>query len=496
MTATAEGGPVTLIVPTDAVQMTDGSNTEFVKKLQNGDSIEAVNTTAASASLMLSGSYDLAIYNTAGNPYSMARETTTSTITIPSGYRAVITSRSTAGTVVNREQSKFRITEQTDPALEILKPCQNKTVQVKNTSTGNWSLFAKGKTNWVTYNENGSVRDYDLESAITRFVLAPGEKVTITQAQADEFALWGPYDAMQVLTVDHSALNQSELPVGEKLTATNLTTSPRTIKVTGDFDYVIGEGEEKVGQSPVSVPGKATTKLISKDTSLVTVFSPYGWFTFKNIGDEKSALSGRRAAGKIAKLDPRHYDPQTFHSDPIDTSTGAQVINRTLLSAHGSVDIPFQAQYHSLLTGKGSLGIGWSHNFAIRLEADSEGEVINIFWNDFRSNIVERGTDGEYTSTEQATAKDTLSHTDKGYILQRNDGSTYHFSESGLLTSMADKTGIEVLFEYSASGTLTSIKDSLTDAALTLSYDDEGNISSVKDHSGRTITFGYDTKVE
>lgn len=493
ITATTEGGTVTVAVPTDAAQITDGSYTEFVNKLENGKSLEAVNTTNASAALTLKGSYDLAIYNTAGNPYSIARETTTSTITVPSGYRAVITSRSSAGTVVNGEQSKFRITEQSDPALEVLKPGQLNTVQVKNTSTGNWSLFAKGKTNWVSYSENGSVTDYDLESALTRFVLAPGEKVTITQAQAADFALWGPHDAMQVLTVDHSALNQSEVPVGEKLTATNLTNTSRTLKVTGDFNYSIGEEEAKVGQSPITIPGKAKAGLISKDASPVTVFAPYGWFTFENIGDERSALSGRKAAGKIAKLDPRRYDPQTFISDPIDTSTGAQIINRTLISAHGSVDIPFQAQYYSLLTGEGSLGIGWSHNFAIRLEPDNEKKVVKVFWNDFRSNIFERGTDGNYTSSELATSKDKLSHTNEGYILQRNDGSTYRFTESGLLTSMADKIGLEVLFEYSASGTLTSIKDSLTDAVLTLSYNDAGYISSVKDQAGRTIAFGYDT---
>ncbi|KHL91685.1 hypothetical protein QW71_33315, partial [Paenibacillus sp. IHB B 3415] len=488
-----EAGAVTLAVPTDAVRITDGDS-EFLRALEFGETLEAVNTTNSAAGLIVSGKYDLAIYNASGNPYSFARETTNAALSIPAGYRAVLTSRQTAGTVVNGSQTAFRVTEQSNPALNVVKPGQYNTVQIKNVSSGTWSISADGRTDWVSYNGSGAVLDYALKSEASSFALPPSGRVIVTQPSLDGLALWGPYDAVETQILDHPALEQRELGQGMVLSALNLTASSQSVKVAGAFSYRIGEGTEGAGQSPLAVPAGAAALIRNTDTEDYQVFAPYGTFELVDYGTGTGPISGSGAAEQIAKLDPADYDPQSLVSDPVDTGSGAQIINRTLLTAHGAVPVPFQAQYHSLLTGEGALGSGWSHNFAIRLEADSSGNTVKVYWNDFRNNTFVRGTSGAFTSPDEAAMLDSLTEgTDGTYVLQRNDGSVYRFAETGQLTSLADRTGVRIELAYSPAGQLVSVIDPLTGAGLTLGYNAAGHVSTVTDQADRQISIAYDT---
>ncbi|MBT2288840.1 hypothetical protein J7E73_06740 [Paenibacillus albidus] len=487
-----EAGPVTVSVPTDAVRATDGSDSEFVKGLEIGESMEAVNRTGASASLIVSGKYDLAIYDGTGKPSSFARETSSAAISIPGGYRAVLTSRQTGGTVVSGSQAAFQIADQANPALNIVKPGQGNTAQIKNISTGTWKLSADGTANWASYSGSGAVLDYGLESEASGFTLTPSERLNVTQPLLDGLALWGPFDAMQTETVDHPALDQGELKADGLLSALNQTSTAQTLKVEGAFSYLIGQGSEQTGQSPLTVPAGASALLRNIDTADIQVYAPYGLFQLEDQGEGTVPISGIGAAGQIAKLDPADYDPQSFHSDPVDTATGAQIINRTLLTAHGAVPIPFQAQYHSLLTGEGALGTGWSHNFAIRLSRDSSGDHVRVHWNDFRSNLFVRGANGTFASSDTAARLDSLTENPDGsYVLKRNDGTAYQFTAAGLLSSLSEHTGLQLVFTYTPTGQLTGVVDPLTDAALNFAYNAKGKVAAVSDQAGREVAFAY-----
>lgn len=490
----ADTVPITVAVPTDAIKETDGNDPdEFVKGLEFGESIEAVNTTNETATLIVSGKYDMAVYSASGNPVSFARETSSASIFVPAGYRAVVTGREASGTVVSGSQSAFQIAEQIEPALNIIKPGQGNTVEIKNISAGTWSLSIDGKTNWVSYNGSGALLDYVLEDDISLFTMSASQKLVVTQPFLDGLALWGPYDAMQTQTIEHPALVQTDLAEEAVLKALNLAGADRTLKVEGLFTYRIGEGAELNGQSPLSVPIGATVYIRNVGMAEYQVYAPFGSFQFEIDRTGTGPISGIGAAEQIAKLDPADYDPQSFHSDPIDTASGAQIINRTLLTAHGAVPIPFQAQYHSLLAGEGALGTNWSHNYEIRLTSDLGGDIVKVYWNDFRSNTFVRDSNGTFTSADQATKLDNLvENVDGTYELRRNDGTVYHFSETGILTSLAEKTGLQLMFGYSSDGRLMTVTEPLTGAMLSFGYNAGGNVSTVSDQAGRQIVINYD----
>ncbi|WP_152961918.1 toxin C-terminal domain-containing protein [Aneurinibacillus migulanus] len=398
----ADKTPITVAVPTDAVQEANNPDV-FTKWLSSGQSMEAKNTSNTPGTLTVNGKYDFVLYNAAGEPVSYERETSTATLSVPSGHRVVLTSRRAAGITVSGSASAFTRTDQSNPAL--------------------------------------------------------------VQAKVDKKAV---------------------------LKAINLKDSAQTVKIEGSFTYRLDREKEQVGQSPLTVPAGKTAWIRNTSENEFWVYSPYDSFQLEVGEAESEVISGVRAAEQIRKLNLGDYDSQSFHADPVDTSTGAQIMNLTPLTAHGTMPVPFQAQYHSLLTGKGALGTGWSHNYEVRLEPDSSGNKVTVFWNAFRANTFKRGRDGLFSSDEQATKRDRLTKRSDGtFELKRNDGTVYHFTASGRLTQLQEKTGLKLVFGYSSEGKLTSVTEPLTHAALTLSYN-AGRIAKVEDQAHRATSFAYD----
>ncbi|MCI1695608.1 RHS repeat-associated core domain-containing protein [Aneurinibacillus aneurinilyticus] len=394
--------PITVAVPTDAVQEAENPDV-FTKWLSSGQSMEAKNTSNTPSTLTVNGKYDFVLYNAAGEPISYERETSTAALSVPSGYRVILTSRRAAGITVSGSASAFTRTDQSNPAL--------------------------------------------------------------VQAKVDKKAV---------------------------LKAINLKDSAQTVKIEGSFTYRLDREKEQVGQSPLTVPAGKTAWIRNTSENEFWVYSPYDYFQLEVEEAESEVISGVRAAEQIRKLNLGDYDSQSFHADPVDTSTGAQIMNLTPLTAHGAMPVPFQAQYHSLLTGKGALGTGWSHNYEVRLEPDSSGNKVTVFWNAFRANTFKRGGDGLFSSDDQATKRDRLTKRSDGtFELKRNDGTVYYFTASGRLTQLQEKTGLKLVFGYSSEGKLTSVTEPLTHAALTLSYN-AGRIAKVEDQAHRATSFSYD----
>ncbi|GGO00237.1 polymorphic toxin-type HINT domain-containing protein [Saccharibacillus kuerlensis] len=195
----------------------------------------------------------------------------------------------------------------------------------------------------------------------------------------------------------------------------------------------------------------------------------------------------------IASLNPSACDEQTFYADAIDTSTGAQIITNTMLAAYGSVEIPFQAQYYSLLQGDGDLGKGWSHNYEIRLQELAEEDAVRVHWSAFRYNTFIHNADGTYSSFDKAARDDLLQqNADGSYTLNRYEGTTYRFTAEGALQSMNTAGGIELTLQYGTDGKLSSVTEPATGAKLLFTYNDEGLVSSVSDQADRTASFPYD----
>ncbi|CAM4339515.1 RHS repeat-associated protein [Paenibacillus endophyticus] len=484
----------TVTVPTDAIQVTNGDGTDqFVKGIESGESIKALNTSSVKSSLVVSGRYDIAIYTGAGVPVSYARESNAVSVSIPASHYAVLTGRQTGGTVVSGYLTAFEVTEQEETALKVVTPGYANSVELQSLAAVPFSVTLDGSASWVKYDADNSALDYGWEHTRDTLILSSDQRIVITSPRLDGLQIWGPYQSLQSTVSEEPALVQEELGAGKTLTAVNLTGASRTLKAGGIFTYRIGQAGNQTGINPLAVLANGTAYLRNTGSSYYVVYAPYGHFGFTAGGSVSGPISGKDAADKIAALDPADYDPQSFHADPIDTATGAQIINRTLITAHGAVPIPFQAQYHSLLSGEGALGQDWSHNFEIRLVANEEGSSVKVYWNAFRGNTFVKGLDGQFASSEAAAKCDKLTRKPDGtYELRRNDGAVYLFAESGQLAEMAGKTGERLLFGYSQDGRLSTVSDPLTDAELTLGYDAADKLSTVTDQAGRQASFAYD----
>ncbi|MFB5680880.1 RHS repeat-associated core domain-containing protein [Paenibacillus terreus] len=485
---------VTVTVPTEAVMETDGQDL-VVKSLAMDTTLKVTNVSAAAEQLSLRGIYDVAVYNSAKQPVSYSRSTSAAKLSLPAGYYAVVTGKRQEPTIISGSPSAFEFSEHANPAIRVVTPAAAGSAKIQNISTVGWTLSTRGAADWVRYDASGAVLDYEQGSNHTSYTMEPSQPLKVTPS-ASTLELWGPFEAMKAEELEEPALINVRMNGNSALKVTNLTSAARTFKAEGNFMYRFGNEEEKQGQSPFTVSAAQAVIIRNPGMAAYQVYSPYGFFKYEDARQEEAeAISGKKAVDNIRKVDPSGYDPLTLHADPIDTATGAQIMNHTLLTSHAAVPVPFQAQYYSLLTGDGALGIGWSHNYEIRLKPAADGQSASVYWNAFRYNSFVKGADGTYTSSDKSVLHDRLTQTgDGGYVLKRNDGTVYTFAADGTLSSVAERGGMKLVLKYSNAGELASVTEPLTGDGLTFTYNIAGDMVTAEEQSGRKVSFAYDAK--
>ncbi|MBE0448645.1 MAG: SBBP repeat-containing protein, partial [Actinobacteria bacterium] len=221
----------------------------------------------------------------------------------------------------------------------------------------------------------------------------------------------------------------------------------------------------------------------------------YDGFISKFTGDlfVSKAISGLRATDEIAKLSIEEVDTASYIGDPIDASTGAHVLERTLLTLNGAEPLQFTLRYNSLLLAEGPLGKGWEHNFETRLEALANGDV-DIHWSANRKNrFINDGAD-HFTAQDLANRFDTLvKNADGSYTFTKQDQRVYKFAADGKLIEQKNGHGQSFVFTYDASGRLSKVKEPVSAKEITFTYNAAGRISTVTDSAGRQVSFAYDT---
>ncbi|WP_205690282.1 RHS repeat-associated core domain-containing protein [Chengkuizengella sediminis] len=204
-------------------------------------------------------------------------------------------------------------------------------------------------------------------------------------------------------------------------------------------------------------------------------------------------ISGSEAKKQIERIDYYAFaDTRSYHADPVDTSSGAMVINKNLLQLHGPQKLNFKLAYHSLLLNEGVVGIGWSHNYDAYLEQESEYSVV-IRWSNHQKNRFIKNEDGTYDSYDKATQFDELTQQEDGsYTLKRKDQRIYQFDASGKLVELINKHGKSITFQYDES-THQLIKVIEEDTGTFFSFEYTGNLlTKVTDNLARTVHLQYD----
>ncbi|OQX26395.1 MAG: hypothetical protein BWK80_10595, partial [Desulfobacteraceae bacterium IS3] len=185
---------------------------------------------------------------------------------------------------------------------------------------------------------------------------------------------------------------------------------------------------------------------------------------------------------------------ERYCGDPVETSTGAQILEYSLLTVQGVIPISFNLAYNSLVLDEGPAGKGWGFNygFGARIEEIAGGDI-KVHWSNNRSNRFNPQGSGIYTSVETACRYDKLvKNTDGTYTLTMQDKTVYKFNSAGKLIELRNTKNQSLTFAYDASGKLIRITEPISGVFLNYAYNAQGLLSIVSDPLNRQIKLGYD----
>lgn len=198
-------------------------------------------------------------------------------------------------------------------------------------------------------------------------------------------------------------------------------------------------------------------------------------------------LANVKGAGKISTI---------FSPDPVNLSTGNFIYDKEDLKINGSLPFIFRRFYNSRNHYAGALGSDWNHNYEISLSfkksALSGEEEITILLEDGKEETFLPVEKGIYTPGNQSLS--ILKKTEEGYSYTTLSGDIYIFDENGRYQRREDSNGqgFTLIYEddtktVEGARPIRIQKD--TGEYFALSYDEEGYLKSVSDHTGRIFTY-------
>ena len=204
---------------------------------------------------------------------------------------------------------------------------------------------------------------------------------------------------------------------------------------------------------------------------------------------------------------------ENTYADPIDITTGAFSESKTALTVSGGKQIAFTLNYNSLLAEyAGELGYGWSHDYESGI-ANYNGQLVLttgagrqakflsqdmmdgvIYGSYLDDNTIQVDASRMYTGkfacvTGGMEDYSIFRNMDGTYELRTPNEDIYYYNEDGILVSMRDKNQRSVTVTRVVNTMI--LMDTLSRACLTLRYDDDGKIVSVKDNLGNEAVFAY-----
>ena len=177
-------------------------------------------------------------------------------------------------------------------------------------------------------------------------------------------------------------------------------------------------------------------------------------------------------------------DELAMPGDPVDLLTGSFTWNYTDFALYGENDLKFTRFYKSVKADKNyGLGNGWTSNFTYALE----------FGDLYAQVTLPQGTelffgldfDGSYTNCGDYS----LEWAGGSYVMKDKAGNRYSFTPDGQIQYIAYVNGDASSFTYSGDK-LTSVSSDT--GSFTFTYNGSGNLASVTDSVGRTVTLSYE----
>jgi hypothetical protein len=144
-------------------------------------------------------------------------------------------------------------------------------------------------------------------------------------------------------------------------------------------------------------------------------------------------------------------------ADPVDSSTGSHVIQKSLLEFQGSLKFSFDLNYNSSQLSIGAMGKGWYNNYEMRIEKQPDGSL--YYYSSPSSYIA-------YTQSSTAGLYTTSTIGNLGTIIYPNGKIVTYSYDAGNVTSGSDKVS------YDQNNRLTAYN------GINLAYDADGNMTT------------------
>ncbi|MBI5103248.1 MAG: hypothetical protein HZB33_15645, partial [Nitrospirae bacterium] len=269
----------------------------------------------------------------------------------------------------------------------------------------------------------------------------------------------------------------------------------------------------EIGLEPFSIPNKEFKK-IWKGQALI--------FTDKNLEGEIALLSSnemKALSGKVCFCCPAGNNggpgqlPNTpFFPDPnspggspppggcqppgmpaisVNMANMNFLVQDTDLAYNGrGPGIKIQRTYNADSGLNGPFGKGWTFNYNVSL-VENPGGSIDVTRETGTIHRFNSAGGGNYIPPK--AIHDTLTKNGDGTYALRLKGSRHiqAFSATGRLTSITDRNGNSVTFQYNPDNSLASITDAVG-RITTFNYGTNGKISSITDPQQRSVSFIYD----
>lgn len=176
-----------------------------------------------------------------------------------------------------------------------------------------------------------------------------------------------------------------------------------------------------------------------------------------------------------------------FSKDPVNLSTGNFIYDRTDLEVGGREAFVFRRFYNAINGREGVLGRDWNHNYEVHLEF-TDGEAVllredgkeeRFFWEKDR-----------YLSL--FASEGVLEKAEDGYTYRTREQKVYRFDREGMCLETETLLGSLVTFTYETETPFRLVKvQKDTGEFFSFSYDEEGKLERVQDHTGRSLSYKY-----
>ena len=176
-----------------------------------------------------------------------------------------------------------------------------------------------------------------------------------------------------------------------------------------------------------------------------------------------------------------------FSKDPVNLSTGNFIYDRTDLEVGGREPFVFRRFYNAINGREGVLGRDWNHNYEVHLEfIDGEavllredGKEERFFWEKDR-----------YLSL--FASEGVLEKAEDGYTYRTREQKVYRFDREGMCLETETLLGSLITFTYEEGSPFRLVKvEKDTGEFFSFSYDGEGKLERVQDHTGRSLSYKY-----